>query len=139
MAFVTDPDNLDRFQVAVDPVNERISIRGLGTTRGLQQNTGESDGTETFIDATNGNFVTDGVVQGDILTVVSGDGIGHYEIVSVSDESTIVVEKIINGTGTNLTYKIHAPAAQGSVDENVADGVSMQAVYSFLKEEWREM
>ncbi len=30
MAFVTDPDDLDRFQVAVNPETERVSIRGLG-------------------------------------------------------------------------------------------------------------
>jgi hypothetical protein len=31
MAIITDPDNLDRFQVLVDYENERISIRAIDT------------------------------------------------------------------------------------------------------------
>ena len=136
MAFVTDPDNLDRFQVAINPVAETISLRGLSTIRGSQQDTGISNGTTTFEDTANGNFVGDSVAQGDILTIVSGDGIGHYVVQSVTDLDTLVVDRAIDGTATDLTYKINAPESTGQSGEAVADGVTMQALYSFLKEEW---
>jgi hypothetical protein len=67
---VTDPDNLDRFQIAIDPVGQIISLRGLGTERHAVDTTGDSDGTAVFTDA-GANFTTDGVLVGDILTIIS--------------------------------------------------------------------
>lgn len=139
MAIVTDPDDLDRWQVLVDPVGETISIRGLSTVRGSQQDTGETNGTTTFEDLTNGNFVVDGVVQGDILTIISGNGIGHYEVQSVTDADTLIVDRAINGTASNITYRINLPSSVGSLSPDVADGATLQAIYSFLKEEWKDL
>jgi hypothetical protein len=139
MTIVTDPDNLDRFQVAVNPVDETISVRGLGTIRGAQADAGISNGTTTFEDTTTDQFVSGGVAANDILTIVSGDNIGHYVVQSVTDLNTLVVDRAIDGTASNLTYKINAPEATGAVGEAVADGATMQAIYSFLKEEWRTL
>ena len=141
MAFVTDPDNLDRFQVAVDPVGQTVSVRGLGTIRGAQADTGISNGTTTFEDTTSDQFVSGGVAQGDILTIISGTGVGHYIVQSITDLNTLIVDRAITGTATDLTYKINEPeASTGAAGaEAVADGVTLQALYSFLKEEWRTL
>lgn len=139
MAFVTDPDNLDRFQVCVNPVAETISLRGLDTIRGAQSSTGISNGTTTFEDTVAGQFISGSVAQGDILTIVSGDGAGHYIVQSITDLDTLIVDRTIVGSASNLTYRINAPEAIGAVGEAVADGVTLQALYSFLKEEWRTL
>ncbi len=141
MAFVTDPDNLDRFQVAVDPVGQTVSVRGLGTIRGAQSSTGISNGSTTFEDTTAAQFVTGGVAAGDILSIISGVGVGHYVVQSVTDLDTLIVDRVIPGSASNLTYKINEPeASTGTAGaEAVADGLTMQALYSFLKEEWRTL
>jgi len=142
MAIVTDPDNLDRFQVAIDPIGEIVSLRGLGTERHAVDTTGDSDGTTTFTDA-GANFTGDGVVAGDILTIISDPGdnggiIGHYRVVGSVTGTTFVVDRAIPAsTSADLTYKINAPQTTGVVAEQLADGVTLQALYSFLKEEWR--
>lgn len=142
MSFVTDPDDLDRWQVAVDPVGERISIRGLGTQRVGLKTDGDSDGSTTF---TGTGFTAGSVVVNDILTIISdpdGDGnvIGHYVVTSTITDTTFVVDRTIPASAAaNLTYKINAPKAIGGTAANVADGVTLQALYSFLKEEWRTL
>ena len=136
MAFVTDPDNLDRYQVCVNAIAETISIRGLGTNVSSASNDGTTNGTTTF-EAASADFVTDAVAPGDILTLVSGSGAGHYVVASVSDLNTLIVETTIPGSATNISWRIDNPEATGQVGEAVADGVTLQAVYSFLKEEWR--
>lgn len=137
---VTDPDNLDRFQVAIDPVAETISLRGMGTARHAVDQTGDSDGTTTFTDA-GANFTTDGVIAGDVLAIISdpdnnGSIIGHYRVVTVGTTTLTVERSIPASTSANLTYKINAKQTIGAVGEQVADGVNMQALFSFLKEEW---
>ncbi len=138
---VTDPDNLDRFQICVDPIAETISIRGLGTSRHAVDQTGNSDGSTTFTDA-GANFTTDSVIVGDILTIISdpdNDGgiIGHYRVASGIGTTTLVVDRAIPAsTAANLTYKINAKQTTGAVGEQVADGVNFQTLFSFLKEEW---
>lgn len=139
MAIVNDPDDLDRWQVLVDPISELISIRGLSTIRGAQANTGTTNGSTTFEDTTADQFITGGVAAGDILTIISGVGIGHYIVQSVTDLDTLIVDRAILGTASNVTYKINAPAAIGGLSPNVADGITMQAIYSFLKEEWKDL
>lgn len=140
MAKVTDPDNLDRFQVCVDPVGEKISLRGLGTQRHAVDSTGDSDGTTTFTDA-GANFTTDGVIAGDILTIISdpaanGGIIGHYRVVTVGTTTLTVERTIPASTAADLTYRINAKQSTGAAGQQVADGVSMQTLFSFLKEEW---
>lgn len=147
MAKITDPDDLDRFQVCIDPAGEKISIRGLGTQRHAVDQTGDSDGTDVFTDA-GANFTTDGVQVGDILTIISDPGddggiIGHYRVVTVApgaDNTKIQVDRTIPAsTAADLTYKINAPQTPGAATPQVADGVNGQALYSFLKEEWRTL
>jgi hypothetical protein len=143
MTIVTDPDNLDRWQVLVDPVAKSISIRGLGTERVSPQVTGSGDGTTSFYDQTNDLFVTSGVAVDDILTIFSdpsNDGgiIGHYKVTGIVDLEEIQVDRVVPASTTNnLDYKINQQEAQGSLSPAVADGVTMQCIYSFLKEEWR--
>jgi len=149
MAFITDPDNLDRFQVCVDPEAQTISLRGFGDTiRGgatPYSQTGDSDGTVGFDDTGGGDFVTDSVAAGDILTIISDPGsdgliIGHYEVADTILATSFNVDRSIPASlAADLTYSIHAPDTQGQVGETLADGVTMQALYSFLKEEWRTL
>jgi hypothetical protein len=141
MSKVIDPDTLDRFQVCVDPNGEKISVRGLGTERHAVDQTGDSDGSTTFTDA-GANFTADGVIAGDILTIISdpannGGIIGHYRVVTVGTTTLTVERAIPASTGADLTYKINAKQTTGSASPQVADGVNMQALYSFLKEEWK--
>ena len=141
MSKVIDPDTLDRFQVVVDPNGEKISIRGLGTERHAVDQTGDSDGTTTFTDA-GANFTTDGVIAGDILTIISdpannGGIIGHYRVVTIGTTTLTVERAIPASTAADLTYKINAKQTTGSGSPQVADGINMQALYSFLKEEWK--
>ena len=144
MVFVTDPDNLDRFEVAVDPLGEKISVRGLGTARVDLAITGDSTGTSTFNDD-NANFTASGVAADDILSIISagtGDIIGHYTVSgSITTTGIEVVGVILSDTesGDNLSYKIAEPAAAGQVGETASDGVTLQTLYSFLKEEWRTL
>lgn len=150
MAFVTDPDDLDRFQVLIDPEAETIKVRGLGADRTEIHTAGDTTDTsnDVFTDPdTDVDFTADGVTGGDILTIVSGQGgiINHYVIDSVVNTQTL----LINTSGTNpsfpsqqtgLTYKISAPTpADGPQGGNVGDGISMQALYSWLKEEWHTL
>jgi hypothetical protein len=141
MSKVTDPDTLDRFQVCIDPVGQTISLRGLGTQRHAVDTTGDSDGTTTFTDA-GANFTTDGVQVGDVLTIISdpaenGGIIGHYRVSSGIGTTTLVVDRAIPAsTSANLTYKINAPQTVGSATPQVADGVMLDVLYSFLIEEW---
>ena len=140
MSKITDPDQLDRFQVCIDPVAETISLRGLGTVRHALDQTGDSAGTTTFTDA-GANFTTDGVLADDILTIISdpannGGIIGHYRVVTVGTTTLTVERSIPASTGADLTYKINSPQTTGAAGAQVADGVNMQALFSFLKEEW---
>tara|TARA_R100001244_G_scaffold25113_4_gene25573 strand:+ start:33374 stop:36118 length:2745 start_codon:yes stop_codon:yes gene_type:complete len=145
MTIVTDPDSLDRYQVAVDPIAQTISLRGQDTIRGTLQQTGDSDGTTTFTDTTNGDYVTDSVEVGDVLTIISDpadDGliIGHYRVVSTIAATSFVVDRTIPAsTAADLTYRVNAKLATGGTPVAVSDGVTLQALYSFLKEEWREL
>jgi hypothetical protein len=150
MAFVTDPDDLDRFQVLLDPEAETIKVRGLGADRTATHTAGDTTDTsnDVFYDPdTDVDFTADGVTSGDILTIVSGTGgiINHYVVDSVVNTQTL----LLNTSGTNpsfpsqqtgLTYKISDPtAADGPNGGNVGDGMTMQALYSWLKEEWRTL
>lgn len=140
MSKVVDPDTLDRFQVCIDPVAETISLRGLGTQRHALDQTGNSDGSTTFTDA-GANFTTDGVIAGDILTIISdpaddGGIIGHYRVVTVGTTTLEVERAIPASAAADLTYKINAKQTPGGLTPQLCDGVNGQALFSFLKEEW---
>ena len=147
MTIVTDPDALDRFSVAVDPIAQTISLRGMGASRdpaGFQQ-TGDSAGTTTFTDTTNGDFITDSVAVGDVLSIISdpaddGGIIGHYRVVSGITATAFVVDRTIPAsTAADLTYRISPKVATGALTPVVSDGVTLQTIYSFLKEEWKAL
>lgn len=133
MAIITDPDSLDRFQVLVDYENEFISIRPVNTAAAIigPAPTGSGIGGSSFQDASQ-NFAS--VSSGDILTIVEGPNINHWIITGVPSTFQVDVETSVLGTMVNYTgqYAIY-PATGG----NVTDGATLQAIYSFLKEEWK--
>lgn len=141
MSFINDPDYLDRFQVAIDPVYQLISLRGSGTFR-TQASTASGTSEGNFIDSTTAPG-SNGAVVGDILAVVSdpsndGGTIGHYKIANVVNNSGLILDRTFPQTGASgVSYQIYSPGTQGVAQEALADGVAMQALYSFLKEEWR--
>jgi len=145
MVFVTDPDNLDRFIVAVDPLGERISIRGLGADRVAISTTGDSRGDNVLGDNSAGDLTTSGIIAGDIVSIISADTggvIGHYTVSGTNITATgvdVIGDITANTVGDNLTYKIAAAGTTGGTTEDASDGVSLQACYSFLKEEWRTL
>jgi hypothetical protein len=146
MTIINDPDQLDRFQVVIDPLYKIISVRGSGgdVTGGPVQGSagsGTSDG--HFIDSTN-NFVN--VVAGDILAITSdpndnGGVMGHYKVASlpVADGSGLILDRAITQTGgSGVSYRVYKDGTRDVAGAALADGVTMQALYSFLKEEWRD-
>ena len=138
MAIITDPDNLDRWQVLVDYVNQTIGIKPiLSQSNKVDPHTdGVATSGSSFFSSASADFTTSGVVAGDILTVAEGSNINHWAITGV----TAGDELGVNGTfyaydaasETALTFAV-TKATGGSV----TDGATLQAVYSFLKEEWR--
>lgn len=141
MSKVTDPDNLDRFQIAIDGPGQYFSIRGLGTEKHAMDQTGDSDGTTTFTDAGADFVTTDGIVAGDILTIISdpaedGGIIGHYRVVTPGATTLVVDRAIPASTAADLTYKVNSPQTIGAATPQVADGVSIDALHSFFKEEF---
>ena len=144
MTVVTDPDDLDRFKVVVDPVGQIISLRGLGATRHAIDTTGSSAGTTVFTDAGADFITTDSVAVGDVLCIISdpaADGgiIGHYRITARTATTLTVDRNIPTSTAADLAYAVFAPGTIGNAVADVADGVSLQTIYSFLKEEWKAL
>lgn len=142
MSKVVDPDDLDRFQAIFSGEDEEVSLRGNGAARQAVQTDGQTDGTTTFTRAA-GDFTADSVAVGDVLCLIddpAGDtGIqGHYRVASAITATTLVVDRAIaNHTGTDLTWRIFQKETTGGTTPAVADGVNMQALFSFAKEEWR--
>lgn len=144
MTIINDPDNLDRFQVAIDPVYKTISIRGSGgpTTGGATQasdGSGLPDG--TFCDYTN-QFVN--VLAGDVLAITDDPGndgghIGHYVVQSIDGGNDILtLDRSVTASATSgVSYRVFKDGVSSATEPTLADGVTMQALYSFLKEEWR--
>ena len=141
MAIINDPDRLDRFQVAIDPLYKTISLRGSGAFR-VQASTGSGTSEGTFIDSST-DFSAASVAANDILAVVSdpsanGGVIGHYKISEVAGTSGLVLDRsIIQTGGSGVSYQVYATGTRDDTNQSLADGVTMQALYSFLKEEWR--
>ena len=144
MSVVLDPDTLDRFQVTVDGPGEIVSLRGLGAVLHAIDSTGDTDGTATFTDAGADFISTDGIDAGDVLAIISdpaNDGgiIGHYRVVTRTATTLVVDRNITASTAADLDYAVHSPETTGGTPEALADGVAMQALYSFLKEEYRTL
>lgn len=141
MSIINDPDFLDRFQVIVDSVWQTISLRGSGVNRTFGA-TGSGDALGRFIDG-NKNFTALGVVSGDILAVTSdqfsdGGVMGHYMVHSIPFASGLVLDRPIGQTsGSGIYYRVFADGPYNSANPSLNDGVTLQALYSFLKEEWR--
>ncbi len=146
MTIINDPDNLDRFQVAIDPVYKTISIRGSGgpvTGGAVESSTGSGLADGTFSDYTGGTAFQN-VVAGDVLAIVSDPGndgghIGHYVVQSVdAGDDILTLDRNVTASATSgVSYRIFKDGASSATDPTLADGVTMQALYSFLKEEWR--
>jgi len=138
MAIIVDPDNLDRNQVifGTNTSSLKISLYPVGSVLTTQKTNGVSTvATRNFSSAT-ATFVTDTVSAGDILSIKNGADAGHYVIETVSSETALVLAATSDFTafaaGTGLIFDVRDPSG-GSI----ADGVTMQALYSFAKEEWR--
>jgi len=138
MAIIVDPDNLDRNQVIFGTASQKISLYPVGNL--VHASATDTDGATTGASVTftdgNATFQTWGVAPGDVLCIYTGADAGHYTIDTVSSETTLTVETTGSFTtftgSTGVTYHIR-DASGGSI----ADGVTLQALYSFGKEEWR--
>jgi hypothetical protein len=133
MAIITDPDSLDRYQVLVDYVNQKIGIKPIDSASpkvDLKINgvTGGS-GSNVFSGV---DFGGSGVTAGDILTILEGGDINHWVVASTLGTTGVTVVGNFASGESNLSYAV-MPAIGGTT----TDGVTLQAVYSFLKEEWR--
>jgi hypothetical protein len=136
MAIITDPDNLDRFQVLVDYENERISIRAIDTASpkvAPKADGVQASGGDTLTDAAQ-SFTASGVAVGDTLVIVEGPNINHWPITATGVTTLTVETGTLGAFSNNYTgqYAVY-PATGGQV----TDGATLQAIYSFLKEEWK--
>ena len=147
MAIINDPDNLDRFHVIVNSYEKIISIRGSGGETPVAAtfgSTGSGVADGTFCDFDGGTAFAN-VVAGDVLAVVSdpdndGGVMGHYVVQSVDGGQDILTldRNISVTTGSGISYRVYKDGAQNQTGPALADGVTMQCLYSFLKEEWRD-
>jgi hypothetical protein len=147
MAFVIDPDSLDRFQVAIDPAYKTISLRGSGVPRFLS-NTGSGNAAGELCDTGlgGGGFAGSGANVNDLVAIINDPGgdngvIGHYKITAIDGgNDRVTLDRTITQTSSSgIAYAVFASGDDtGASAPSLADGVTMQALYSFLKEEWRD-
>lgn len=143
MAVIIDPDNLDRNQVIFGTSNSKISLYPVGS---LSSN-GSASGTTGVTNAGAKTFTVSGatfttataVSPGQILVLKNKADAGHYVIASVDSATQLTLSATSftgyqsNFTGaTGITYEIRA-ASGGTI----TDGVTMQCLYSYAKEQWR--
>ena len=143
MAIITDPDNLDRLQVLVDYYNEKIGIKPVNSTTPVvaynlqaETSTGRTQGDAAYpkqFQDTTKDFSTSGVASGDILTILNGQNIDHWTITGLVGSTGLLVSEAFGATGeTDINYAVLDPTGG-----TVTDGATLQAIYSFLKEEWK--
>jgi len=148
MAIITDPDNLDRFQVLVDYENERISIRAADTETANVVVAPSTDGIqrsgEAALYAVGRNFSTSGVASGQFLVTVDGPNINHWTVTGLDGTTGIFVDPTTLGNFNEYyTDGVAGPTFTGSYavfsgsGGSITDGATLQALYSFLKEEWK--
>ena len=141
MAIITDPDNLDRLQVLVDYYNQKIGIKPIFSTTPLvnynllaETGIGQTQGDQAYPYAFKAaDFTGSGVASGDILTILNGQNINHWTITGLVGTTGLLVSSPFGATGeTDINYAICTPTGG-----TVTDGATLQAIYSFLKEEWK--
>jgi len=141
MAIIVDPDNLDRLQVLVDYYNEKVGIKPVNSTTPLvdynllaETGIGETQGDQAYPYAFKAaDFAGSGVASGDILTILNGQNVNHWNITGLVGTTGILVDQPFGATGeTDINYAVLEPTGG-----TVTDGATLQAVYSFLKEEWK--
>lgn len=136
MAIIIDPDSLDRDQVVFGTTSQKISLYPVGNKRHSSANGSNgvtTNGTRTF-SASGATFTTWSVAAGDILVLKNKTDAGHYVISSVDSQTQLTVSSTHSTfTGdTSAVWEVRLSSG-GSIE----DGVSLQALYSFTKEEWR--
>ena len=143
MAIIVDPDNIDRRQIifAADRSQE-ISIYPVGSAK-ASGITGYATGSTQVFPDVNATFITAGATAGDILCIYTDQDAAHYVISSVPAETQLIIDSsswngntnrsaFSGSTATNLSWEVRNP-----LTGSVVDGVTLQALYSFAKEEWR--
>jgi hypothetical protein len=136
MAIIVDPDNLDRAQVIFGTDQEKISLFDVGglITTDTSGSNGESDGGNRAFFSSGSTFQTDGVAPGDVLCIFTTSSAGHYEIATVDSETQVTVLSNYDTFSKFVTASFEIREPTGGT---IADGVTLQALYSFCKEEWR--
>ena len=81
------------------------------------------DGDGTAFSSAQGDFVSEGVTAGHILTIENGALAGDYEILTVDSETQVTIDGTFSGSGSSLRYRI-----------GDADGQSMVHTYQSLSE-----
>ena len=120
MAIVTDPDNLDRFQVLVDYENEKISIRAADTETANVVVAPSTDGIqrsgEAALYAVGRDFSASGVESGQFLVTVDGPNINHWTVTGLDAGNTgIFVDPTTLGTFNGyVTDGVAGPTFTGS-------------------------
>ncbi len=161
MAVITDPDLLSREQVIFGTLNRRISIYPI--TTGTQRGTQRTDISKTLAGNTlttaTGSFVSDSVAVNDIVVLRNGADAGHYRVSNVAALTLTVTHidgSVVSWAATessrylkvydNGAYISEGFGGDGNTDTggvtppsggDLADGVTLQALYSYAKEEWR--
>jgi len=137
MAIIVDPDNMDRFQVVFGTNTQKLSLYPVGATLTAEATDGTTLGAGLSFTAAGATFSTNGVAPGDVLVILTGADAGHWIIDTVDSETALTLtattaNPTLSATDSGLTYTVQEPTG-GST----ADGVTLQAIYSFSKEEWR--
>ena len=146
MAVIIDPDLLDRDMVVFGTTNNRISLYPVSTQRtgGLLSGAIGVTSSSRTLTVSGADFTTLGVVAGDILVLKNKNDAGHY-VVETAGTTTVTVTAAsftgaTNSSGVALTDFNGAASVtyaffSGSAGA-IADGITMQCLYSFAKEEW---
>ena len=107
MVLITDPDDADRYQCLFNVVTARLWIRSLGAARtgSLVADGATTTGTGTLTSASS-DFVTDGVVAGDIVPVVSSGEARHYTVVSRDSANQLTVTPNFGASETGVSFRV---------------------------------
>jgi hypothetical protein len=134
MSIITDPDLLDRNQVIFNTASQKISLLSVGSAIIADK----SDGATTLGSNT---LIGSGLLAGstdDILIIKNGSNAGHYIISNIVDDNNVELLDMDGNvvsflaTENTIIYGVYS-----TLNGTIQDGVKLQAVYSFAKEEWR--